>query len=829
MSNRQHSRPTSAASTSREMSLARREANMAREQEKREAKRNPKAVRGECEVMGDRPVRRSAYRGESLPSKAMWKIRDEWDTFAPWVTTGGMWTGGTVTYLLHQAGQLSLGHVGAAGVVGVAAASLAAQRKLDGEERSAERWWVRVGATGAAGWLALATQIGTGSSAALLSLVAGGVVCGWKWYRYKDGQVQQVEAQVAPAAMPEAPAGTPVPAIEAAPERDPAELLLEYWQQQWTTVTGQMTNLKGSQVTAVKEHGLGHVSLTVKLVPVKQNQDTIINAAKSIETGLKTQDGKHLRPGALNIIGDKTDSTVVVVHIRQINPLAKILSYEDFRPHMPRTVSKPILMGKREDGTWDRQELLYTNWAIGADIDGGKSNQINTLMANLALMDDVVIWGADMKGGRALGPWLPRIDWLATGPDEVGMQLRSLNAIIDYRQNEDVDSDKITPRVDLPAIVYIIDEGAEVTGTRVPCGLEFAKQLERINSLGRALAISIVYATQYCSLESFQSAILREQFTTRFLLRTQSKLAASFVLGDDAWGKIKISDLNVPGMYFKRVGETEPLAARTPLMTPNKSNRLCTQIAWEGARTAPGLDAGSASVAVPEYASRRSRLPDHLIRMFSSESSPVVIEGGSRGVQDPIPGTDVTGGSRGVLGAGENRPKTGVPAVSEQGSRPAPEGGSHPVPEGGFPGGSRPVPDDSAREAYDRIWGSGATAKNVVPIDAAAARRAAAAVDMDAVFGAAKVTLARVLVTCPEDGVTRKEIQEATGMGHDWVSVRCNQLAQRGVCFAPRGIQGRYRAVPGIAEVNILAVLDAIEGELKEARRRAREAAGAQS
>lgn len=823
MSHHLPARPTGAALTPKEMSELRRARNMAREEAKRAAKAAkkyaaPPVIQGECEIMdSSRPPAPVAYRGESVPARAYWWVRDNWDQGAPFFTSGGLAASGAVTYLA----DLPVGQVGMAGAVAAVAASAMAQLKLRGVEHEADRWWVRIGSAASAGWLALASQLGPMNLWSLGTLAVGGVLCGRQWYRYKAAtrQVEAVTIEVVP---------------EEVAQPDPAQVMREHWTTQWATVSEQIPDCKGSKVVDVAENSPGNIALKVKLVPIKQHADKVVNAARSLETGLLTQDGKHLRPGALKVVADKTDSTMVKVLIRVNNPLKKVLTFEEVADLLPKSVNEPLLMGRREDTTWDRQKLAGTHWLIGADTGGGKSNLIHTIMANLAGCDDVVIWGADRKGGRALGPWLPRIDWLATNQAEIDLQLRSLEQILTYRETLDLESDQITARPELPALVYIVDEGAEITGTRAGAdGTANAARLERIASLGRALGIWIVYATQYCSLESLQSAILREQLKVRFLLSTNSRLAASFVLGDDAWSMIRLSDLSEPGMYYRRTGETQPLTARTPLMTPGKSNDLPKRLAVRGSRIMPMLDAGSVSAAVAEYASRQSRLAPNLVKTFLGGSARQGVPAGASFRQETLPAGAPVWGTGPVAGGGYSAAAGGgtggvVEGGTEGGTGVAPVG----VPGGGAgaytAGAPERGPADAAREAFDRIWGGVTTGPNVVRLDEVAARRAAAAVDLDAVYGEAEIAMARAIVSAGPDGATRKRLMETTRMGHDWVSTRGNGLAKRGLCVCPR--TGQYApAGPQVTFEGLLAGLKEIDEELREVRRQARQAARSSS
>lgn len=278
--------------------------------------------------------------------------------------------------------------------------------------------------------------------------------------------------------------------------------------------------------------------------------------------------------------------------------------------HMPRSITQPFTMGVRQDGARDTQILLREHWLMAGAVGTGLTNMIHTVMANAAGCTDVIVWGADLSMGRRLAPWMPRLDWIATTDDEADEQVRALVSLIDYRIAA-LGSEQTRiwqPSTKAPAIVYVVPEGAElVTGSRRAA--EHNNRLELIASVGRAAAVSLVYATHYRGGERTPCRYW-DQACTRFLMHVTDRATEREVLGP-AVDQVNLSDLALPGTYFKADRMHDLVLARSPQMCLYPRD-IPAQLAKTGAKTAPALDPGSAEACGQAYATRADRIPNHL-------------------------------------------------------------------------------------------------------------------------------------------------------------------------------------------------------------------------
>lgn len=88
-------------------------------------------------------------------------------------------------------------------------------------------------------------------------------------------------------------------------------------------------------------------------------------------------------------------------------------------------------------------------------------------MGNLAACHDVVIWAIDLMRGMELRPWAPCIARLATTPAEARALLADAVAILEARAEHlaAIGQRVWEPSEDMPALVVVIDEYAELTET----------------------------------------------------------------------------------------------------------------------------------------------------------------------------------------------------------------------------------------------------------------------------------------------------------------------------------------------------------------------------
>jgi hypothetical protein len=250
------------------------------------------------------------------------------------------------------------------------------------------------------------------------------------------------------------------------------------------------------------------------------------------------------------------------------------------------TVTKPIDIGPFEDAEPCRVLLLRRHAIVGGTTGSGKSGGLNVLLGNLAACEDVVIWAIDLKRGMELGPWQPCLGRLATTPDEATELLRDAVAIMQARAGALASRGLRTwePSPRMPALVIIIDEYAELA-EQAPEAMGYTDSLAR---LGRAVAVTLVAATQRPTQKAMGQGAVRSQMDVRLCFRVRERRDVDLVLGQGmlsaGWNAHR---LNAPGKFLISTPEHDtPKRARAFLVT----DQAVSQTAAHYAHSRPQLD-----------------------------------------------------------------------------------------------------------------------------------------------------------------------------------------------------------------------------------------------
>jgi S-DNA-T family DNA segregation ATPase FtsK/SpoIIIE len=232
-----------------------------------------------------------------------------------------------------------------------------------------------------------------------------------------------------------------------------------------------------------------------------------------------------------------------------------------------RSITEPVDLGPFEDAEPCRVLFLRRHALFAGTTGSGKSGGLNVLMATLAACDDVVIWAIDLKKGMELKPWAPCIGRLATTPEEASALLADAVAILQGRAAWLAATGRRVwePSPDMPALVIIIDEYAELAD-EAPGAMNDTDSIAR---LGRAVAVTLVAATQRPTQKAMGQGAVRSQMDTRICFRVRERKDVDLVLGQGmlaaGW---HAHTLNAPGKFLVSASEHgTPRRARAYLVT----------------------------------------------------------------------------------------------------------------------------------------------------------------------------------------------------------------------------------------------------------------------
>jgi FtsK/SpoIIIE family len=250
------------------------------------------------------------------------------------------------------------------------------------------------------------------------------------------------------------------------------------------------------------------------------------------------------------------------------------------------SIAEPIDLGPFEDAMPARVLLLRRHGLFGGATGSGKSGGLNVLMGNLTACADVVIWAVDLKRGMELGPWASCIDRLATSPDEARALLADAVAILEARAAFLAATGQRVwdPSPDMPALVIIVDEYAEL----VESAPDATGDADSIGRRGRAVAVTLIAATQRPTQKAMGQGALRSQMDVRICFRVRERKDVDLILGQGmlsaGW---QAHRLNAPGKFLISAPEHDvPRRARAYLLT----DQAVTATANQHAELRPELD-----------------------------------------------------------------------------------------------------------------------------------------------------------------------------------------------------------------------------------------------
>jgi FtsK/SpoIIIE family len=231
------------------------------------------------------------------------------------------------------------------------------------------------------------------------------------------------------------------------------------------------------------------------------------------------------------------------------------------------SITQPIDLGPFEDASPCRVLFAGRHGLLGGATGSGKSGGLNVLMGNLVACRDAVIWAIDLKRGMELKPWQSCIARLATTPEQATVLLRDAVAVLEARAELLATAGKrvwpISPA--MPALVIIIDEYAELAD-EAPGAMSDTDSIAR---LGRAVAVTLIAATQRPTQKAMGQGVVRSQMDLRICFRVRERKDIDLILGQ---GMLRAGwdahNLNAPGKFLISAPEHDtPKRARAYLLT----------------------------------------------------------------------------------------------------------------------------------------------------------------------------------------------------------------------------------------------------------------------
>ncbi len=460
--------------------------------------------------------------GDRLPETAAavfarwaWRYRSE---FAPATTALALWLAAWLLHLFHPRWWPYVVALAAVATLGLATAG-----RHVGLSTRAECFYAATTVAVIGGWLAISTAAGPSHSPLPVVLLLGGTILAVPWWAHRRRRAK-VRVERVLAAWPEI-----AEAVGLAGSRVQSAVVDVWgWRARLALARGQTIGDVISRLPAI-ESGLGTFRGAARVLPTSDD------LANRFELRVLSKDPHS---DAITWPGPSVES-----------------------------IADPVELGPFEDAAPVKVLFLRRHALFGGSTGSGKSGGLNVLMGNLTACRDVVIWGIDLKRGVELGPWAACLDRLATTPAEASVLLADAVAILEGRADHLAASGQRVwqPAPAMPALVVVVDEYAELA-ENVP---DAASDADSIGRRGRAVAVTLIAATQRPTQKAMGHGALRSQMDVRICFRVRERRDVDLILGQGmltaGWHADK---LNAPGKFLISAPEHDtPRRARAYLLS----------------------------------------------------------------------------------------------------------------------------------------------------------------------------------------------------------------------------------------------------------------------
>jgi S-DNA-T family DNA segregation ATPase FtsK/SpoIIIE len=450
-----------------------------------------------------------------LLARALWRYRSE---LGPVYLVAALAVGSAVLHVAHSEWWPWL-----LSLAGLAAWVLAMFGERLGLSPRIERLYAAGVVMGAGGWLSAATALGPTVPPLPVVLVGGAVALAAPWWAHRRRRARvRVDRQIA--AWPEIARDVGLAGSRA----HSAVVDVWGWRARFALARGQTIQDVIAKVPAI-ESALGTFRGAVRVAP--------------------TRDGKANR---------------FELRVLDRDPHADAIPWPG--PSVS-SITEPIDLGPFEDATGARVLLLRRHGLFGGVAGSGKSGGINVLMGNLSACRDVVIWAVDLKRGMELQPWASCIDRLATTPEQARAMLRDAVTVLEARAEWLTANGRRVwdPTPEHPALVIVVDEYAELADDAP----DAASDTDSIARRGRAVAVTLIAATQRPTQKAMGKGAVRSQMDVRVSFRVRERKDVDLILGQGmlsaGW---HAHTLNAPGKFLLSAPEHDtPRRGRAYLLT----------------------------------------------------------------------------------------------------------------------------------------------------------------------------------------------------------------------------------------------------------------------
>lgn len=206
----------------------------------------------------------------------------------------------------------------------------------------------------------------------------------------------------------------------------------------------------------------------------------------------------------------------------------------------------------------------------------GKTNQLLAIITRLLRMPNLRVWVIDFNGGGVALQWLrawdalgrpgrPPIDWVAADVDEAARMATAAVRVAKARKVEyqdlmaQHDTDLLPLSADIPGILIVTDEGAEVYAN--PKHLAASGPMKEVLRIAGASGVNQFNCFLRATADTTGDTIIKSQSNVRIGMKMRNEEEMSYLLGwrsgvtpqdmpDQGWGALS-TDESAPSQIFR--------------------------------------------------------------------------------------------------------------------------------------------------------------------------------------------------------------------------------------------------------------------------------------
>ncbi|MFC9386169.1 hypothetical protein [Streptomyces venezuelae] len=308
----------------------------------------------------------------------------------------------------------------------------------------------------------------------------------------------------------------------------------------------------------------------------------------------------------------------VLIDVSTVNVLAGEVGYPT--DYSPLSINTGIPWGIRSDG---REVPVFLREQCGLAVGptgSGKTNFVHTILAGFARATDILTWVIDLNAGSAGLPWVrpalnpsgegegtrPGIDWLAATYDEAMLMLDTAVKVGKHRKVAYQDlmaranTDLLPVSAQIPQIMLVIDEGAEILASNDPAMRKLAAKILEVIRLLRSMGLRTVLTALGATGSVLGNLMIRREAKARVCLTGGEVEGMDLSKIFPGARGLRVDQAPYKGAGFIGTPESAPALFKSWRIKPHQIAEIVTATS----PLHPRLDEPSAKAAGPDYARR---------------------------------------------------------------------------------------------------------------------------------------------------------------------------------------------------------------------------------